>query len=106
MSWFPEMSTTDLIWTGIGLGGQLLFSARFIYQWLISERARRSVVPEAFWYFSFAGGLTLLAYAVYKHDLVFMVGQSTGLVIYCRNISLIWNEKRQSMAPAGGLTAS
>ena len=86
MNWFPEMTPLDLIWTSIGLGGQLLFSARFLYQWLMSERAGRSVVPEAFWYFSFAGGLTLLAYAVYKHDPVFILGQGMGIVIYGRNI--------------------
>jgi lipid-A-disaccharide synthase-like uncharacterized protein len=105
MSWFNEMSAIDLVWTGVGFGGQLLFSARFIYQWIVSERARRSIVPEAFWYFSFAGGLTLLAYAVYKHDPVFVVGQGSGLFIYGRNIWLIWAEKRRSEEPAGGVTA-
>ena len=103
MSWFPDLSTTDLIWTGIGFGGQLLFSARFLYQWLKSEQARRSVVPEAFWYFSFAGGVTLLAYAIYKHDPVFVVGQGSGLAIYGRNIWLIWAEKRRNAASLGGV---
>ena len=106
MNWFPEMTPLDLIWTSIGLGGQLLFSARFLYQWLMSERAGRSVVPEAFWYFSFAGGLTLLAYAVYKHDPVFILGQGMGIVIYGRNISLIWAEKRRGGVPSGGVALS
>ena len=106
MSWFPEMSTTDLIWVAVGLGGQMLFSARFIYQWIASERARRCVVPEAFWYFSFAGALTLLAYAVYKHDLVFVIGQSTGFVIYCRNIWLIWDEKQRHALPSGHMAVT
>ena len=106
MSWFPEMTPLDLIWTGIGLGGQMLFSARFLYQWLMSERAGRSVVPEAFWYFSFAGGITLLTYAVHKHDPVFIMGQGMGVVIYARNISLIWAEKRRSGEPSGEVALS
>ena len=105
MDWFSDMSATDLIWTGIGLGGQLLFSARFLYQWIISERARRSIVPEAVWYFSFFGGLTLLAYAFYKHDPVFMLGQGSGLLVYGRNIWLIWAEKRRGAEPMGGVAA-
>lgn len=105
MSWFPNMTTTDLIWTGIGFGGQLLFTARFLYQWIMSERAKRSVVPEAFWYFSFFGGVTLFAYALYKHDLVFIVGQGSGIAIYGRNIWLIWNEKRRHAATMDAVAA-
>jgi lipid-A-disaccharide synthase-like uncharacterized protein len=105
MNWFAHMTTLDLIWTGIGLAGQGLFSMRFIYQWLKSEQAKRSVVPEAFWYFSFAGGVTLLAYAIRQQDIVFMLGQGSGLLIYARNIWLIWSEKRRHAAEADGLIA-
>ena len=76
-------------WIVIGFVGQALFSARFLLQWLASERARRSVVPTAFWYFSLCGSLVLLAYAVHRADPVFIVGQATGLVIYLRNLHLI-----------------
>jgi lipid-A-disaccharide synthase-like uncharacterized protein len=79
----------EWIWLGIGFAGQALFSMRFLVQWLASERRGRSVVPLAFWYFSIAGGLTLLAYAVYRADPVFIVGQSAGLFIYLRNLQLI-----------------
>jgi lipid-A-disaccharide synthase-like uncharacterized protein len=80
---------TDWLWLGIGLAGQALFSMRFLVQWLASERRGRSIVPLAFWYFSIGGGLTLLAYAIYRADPVFIVGQAAGLFIYIRNLQLI-----------------
>jgi len=79
----------DWIWLGVGFAGQALFSTRFLVQWLASERRGRSVVPLAFWHFSIAGGITLLAYAVYRADPVFIVGQLGGLFIYIRNLQLI-----------------
>ncbi|GAB4569629.1 MAG: lipid-A-disaccharide synthase N-terminal domain-containing protein [Rhizobacter sp.] len=88
-------------WAVVALGfcGQALFSMRFVVQWLASERAGRSVIPTLFWYFSIAGGLTLLAYAVYRADPVFIVGQGLGLFIYLRNLWLVLREKRAT--PAG-----
>jgi lipid-A-disaccharide synthase-like uncharacterized protein len=91
------MSDTAL-WIGIGLFGQALFSARFILQWLASEKARRSVVPKAFWYFSLGGSAVLLAYAIHRADPVFMLGQSAGLAIYLRNLWLIQVEHRRSLS--------
>lgn len=84
---------TEWVWVGIGLFGQLLFSARFIVQWIQSERQRRSVVPLSFWYLSMAGGLTLLAYAIYRQDPVFILGQLTGVFIYARNVYFINRER-------------
>jgi lipid-A-disaccharide synthase-like uncharacterized protein len=81
--------TTEHVWLGVGLLGQSLFSARFLVQWIASERRQQSVVPVQFWYFSLAGGLTLLAYAVYRLDPVFIIGQLTGLVVYQRNLYFI-----------------
>ncbi len=78
----------------VGFGGQALFSARFIIQWLASERAGRSVVPDLFWTFSMAGGATLFVYAVYREDPVFMLGQGLGLFIYSRNLWLLRRERR------------
>ena len=78
-----------VIWIIIGFVGQALFSARFVVQWLASERARRSVVPTVFWYFSLGGGLILLSYAIHKRDPVFIAGQATGVFIYLRNLYLI-----------------
>ena len=86
-------------WIGIGLTAQLLFSMRFLVQWVATERARASIVPETFWYFSFFGGALLLAYACYRADPVFIIGQATGLVIYSHNLYFIWLGKRSMDAP-------
>lgn len=72
----------------LGFSGQALFSARFLVQWIASERARRSVVPRVFWWLSLGGGLTLFIYAIARQDPVFMVGQGAGLAIYLRNLRL------------------
>lgn len=84
----------NTIWLAIGFLGQGLFSARFIVQWLKSEKEKKSVFPVAFWYFSIGGGVTLLAYAIHKEDPVFIVGQLTGLFIYLRNLYFIVYERR------------
>jgi lipid-A-disaccharide synthase-like uncharacterized protein len=89
----------NLLWVGIGLGGQLVFSARLIVQWLASEKERKSVVPAVFWYLSLGGGLCLTTYFLWRHDLVGVLGQSMGLVVYVRNIRLILLHK-QGVQPA------
>jgi lipid-A-disaccharide synthase-like uncharacterized protein len=94
-----ELTKTDIIWLIIGFTGQALFSMRFLIQWLYSERQRRSVIPVMFWHFSLAGGLTLLAYAIYKQDPVFILGQSTGVFIYSRNLYFVHLEHRVSEPP-------
>jgi len=78
----------------VGLVGQALFTARFLVQWLASERAGRSVIPVSFWFLSIGGGLLLLAYALYKRDPVFILGQSLGTFIYLRNLTFVFREKR------------
>lgn len=93
MQMFHVGSGAELAWVAFGLFGQLLFSARFIIQWIVSERERRSVIPLAFWYFSLAGGAVLFTYALYRADPVFVLGQSMGLVIYVRNLWLIHGER-------------
>lgn len=86
----------DKTWLVVGLIGQALFSARFFVQWLQSERLKKSVIPSAFWYFSMAGGLTLLAYAMHRRDPVFIIGQGTGLFIYFRNLQFLWRDRRKN----------
>lgn len=94
-AWWISVSTVELVWLTVGFLAQAMFSMRFIIQWIASERVKRSIVPEAFWYFSLAGGALLFAYAIYRLDPVFMLGQATGLIIYIRNIQLIRNGKRR-----------
>ncbi|MFN3973156.1 MAG: lipid-A-disaccharide synthase N-terminal domain-containing protein [Gemmobacter sp.] len=89
-------SQAELWWVMFGLAGQLLFTARFLIQWIASEKSRKSVIPVAFWYFSLAGGMVLFAYAVYRRDPVFILGQSMGLVIYARNLWLIYGERKRA----------
>jgi len=84
---------SEQIWIVIGLMGQLLFSCRFILQWIASEKNKRSVIPIAFWYLSIGGSLILLSYAIHRTDPVFIIGQSGGLIIYVRNLILIYRER-------------
>ena len=85
----------EQIWLAVGFLGQAFFSMRFLVQWIVSERRKESVIPIYFWYFSIGGGLTLLAYAIHRHDPVFMVGQAAGLLVYGRNLYLIHRKERQ-----------
>jgi lipid-A-disaccharide synthase-like uncharacterized protein len=83
---WAHSSQIELIWLVIGFSAQMMFSARFLVQ---------SIVPQAFWYFSFAGGVMLLAYAIHRKDPVFTLGQAFGLLVYSRNIWFIWNTPRE-----------
>lgn len=79
-------------WLVLGFLGQALFSMRFLIQWIYSEKHKKSVIPTAFWYFSLAGGLTLLSYAILRQDPVFIMGQGMGLFVYIRNLMFIRKE--------------
>jgi lipid-A-disaccharide synthase-like uncharacterized protein len=89
LAFFDVQSRAELLWIMFGLFGQLMFTGRFLVQWIASEKAHKSVVPVMFWYFSIAGGVVLLAYAIYRMDPVFILGQSLGVFIYSRNLWLI-----------------
>ena len=82
----------------IGYVAQFLFAMRFVVQWIASERAGRSVVPTAFWFFSIGGGLMLLGYAFYRKDPVFIIGQAFGVFVYLRNLYFVLREKKQGAA--------
>lgn len=81
-------------WMVLGFAGQAAFTGRFVVQWLASEREGKSVVPVAFWVLSVVGSLLLLAYAVHRRDPVFVLGQTTGVLIYVRNLHLIRRQRR------------
>ena len=81
-------------WALLGYCGQLMFTMRFAVQWLASERARKSVFPIGFWYFSIAGGLLLLIYALRIQDPVFILGQAFGVFIYGRNLYFVLRDRR------------
>lgn len=90
-----DARTWEKIWGGIGLLGQGAFTARFLVQWLASERKRETVMPVAFWWFSLAGGLITLTYVVHLGSLSLTLGQSMGLVVYVRNLMLVKKAKRR-----------
>ncbi|BDM23311.1 lipid-A-disaccharide synthase N-terminal domain-containing protein [Pseudomonas sp. NPDC089428] len=87
--------TRETLWLIIGFAGQVVFTGRFVLQWLYSEFKRRSVIPVGFWYLSMLGSALLLIYAIYREDPVFIIGQSFGLVVYLRNLQLIARNKEQ-----------
>ncbi len=89
-SWF------NLSWIALGLAGQTAFFGRMFIQWVASEREKKSVVPAAFWWLSLAGGLALFSYFVWRRDVIGVLGQSTGVVIYARNLRLIAKASRRA----------
>ena len=97
LSKFGADNATDAAWLIVGLLGQLMFTGRFIVQWIASERAGKSVMPVAFWYFSILGGLIVLAYGIHKLDLVIIIGQLPGVVVYSRNLWLIRRDRLNSV---------
>jgi lipid-A-disaccharide synthase-like uncharacterized protein len=90
---------SEHFWLSIGFLGQAFFSARFLVQWIASERKKESVIPISFWFFSIGGGLTLLIYSIYRMDPVFILGQAAGLFVYLRNLYLI-RRKQSRLAAA------
>lgn len=94
------MMTSEHFWLTVGFLGQAFFSMRFMVQWIASERKKESVIPLSFWFFSIGGGLTLLTYAIYRLDPVFILGQAAGLFVYLRNLYLI-RRKQGRLAAAG-----
>lgn len=86
-----------MVWLVVGLAGQALFSMRFIVQWIASEKAKKSVIPVSFWYLSILGSITLLAYAIYRRDPVFILGQAAGSFIYLRNLVLIKQNRKEGV---------
>ena len=86
-------SAFGIAWVALGLLGQALFAGRMIVQWLVSERSKRSVVPVAFWWMSLGGASMLLTYFVWRKDVVGVLGQGTGWMIYLRNLALIYSRR-------------
>ena len=85
-------------WVLLGFVAQGLFTMRFLVQWIASERARRSVIPLGFWYFSIAGGVLLLIYALYRRDAVFIAGQAFGVFVYLRNLYFVLRDRKIAAA--------
>ncbi len=95
---FNISSPIGILWVSLGLLGQLLFTGRMLVQWLVSEKHGRSIVPAAFWWMSMGGAMMLLVYFIWRRDIVGVLGQSFGLIVYIRNIHLI--QRARSNSPA------
>jgi lipid-A-disaccharide synthase-like uncharacterized protein len=99
LQWFYSVFVEQFdTWIVLGFVAQSLFMMRFLVQWIASERAGRSIIPLAFWFFSVSGGMLLLVYAIHRRDPVFIAGQGLGLFIYFRNLWLIYAERRGARA--------
>jgi lipid-A-disaccharide synthase-like uncharacterized protein len=87
-------------WVLLGFAAQAFFTMRFVVQWIASERAGRSVVPIAFWWFSIGGGILLLVYALYRRDPVFIAGQTFGVFVYLRNLYFVVRDRSRNAQAA------
>lgn len=95
-------SWAGVAWVCLGLLGQLVFAGRMFVQWFASEKKGQSVVPPAFWWMSLVGGLMVFVYFVWRQDIVGVLGQCSGIVIYGRNLRLIHKQGRRARRAAGG----
>lgn len=106
---FNITSLSSMAWVLLGLGGQAAFSGRMLLQWVLSEKQGKSVVPPVFWWLSLCGGAAMFAYFVWRQDLIGVMGQSAGVVVYARNLRLIYKQRRRlasAQAASGGLPTS
>ena len=87
-------------WVALGIVAQIMFTMRFAVQWIASERAGKSMIPVAFWFFSIFGGILLLLYALVRRDPVFIAGQAFGVFVYARNLYFVLRDRRAPAAPA------
>jgi lipid-A-disaccharide synthase-like uncharacterized protein len=87
-------------WFAFGLISQLVFTGRFLVQWIESEREGRSVIPVAFWILSLIGGLMTLAYGFARRDAIIILGQVLAVWIYSRNLMLIARNARKAKSGA------
>ena len=94
LDFFNTLTNTEIFFLIIGFTGQGLFASRFIVQWIYSEKIGKSAIPIIFWYLSIFGGIGLLIYAIFRKDPVIITGQLFGILIYTRNLILIYRKKQ------------
>jgi len=80
-------------WKIIGWSGNLIFGARFVWQWIASERAKKSIIPVGFWEISLLGSMILTSYFIfYRHDSVGIISNLLPLPLYARNVFFRWRD--------------
>ena len=92
--YFINLTRIEILFLCIGFVGQGLFASRFVIQWIYSEKKGISYIPIIFWYLSIFGGLMLLIYAISRSDPVIITGQLFGIIVYLRNLILIYRKQR------------
>ena len=92
MDFFYSLNSYEIFFLCVGFIGQGLFASRFVFQWIMSERKGKSHIPIIFWYLSIGGGIGLLTYAIFRKDPVIISGQLFGIIIYLRNLILIYKK--------------
>lgn len=91
--WFPWLYVDSVYWTALGFVGNLLFSSRFVVQWLNSEKAGKVVVPMIFWRISFSASIIMVLYALHIDKLPIILGNIFLPIIYGRNLILLRRNK-------------
>lgn len=105
---FVSKNTSDLFtnsealngWVVLGACGLLMLNLRYLYQWYRSEQANESVLPLGFWFISAVASVFVVVYGIYRFDVVLLVSQGMGLLVYVRNILLSWSRRKR---PVDGL---
>jgi lipid-A-disaccharide synthase-like uncharacterized protein len=88
-----NLTFSELLWVTFGTLGQLVFFSRWIVQWFYSEKNKTSIIPVAFWWCSLIGGVITIIYAHYISSFPFMMAQAIGIIVYSRNLFLIYKKK-------------
>jgi lipid-A-disaccharide synthase-like uncharacterized protein len=96
-SGFMPFQQNYWLWKAIGYGGLVMFQARWVVQWLHSEKHKESLVPISFWWFSVAGAFLELMYFLRQQDSVGILGYCISVVPYTRNLMLIYAKKSESL---------
>jgi lipid-A-disaccharide synthase-like uncharacterized protein len=104
--WTKTTSWGSVAWFTLGMAGQIAFAGRMIVQWFVSEKTKQSIVPPVFWWLSLVGGLAVFTYFVWRQDVVGVLGQCSGIVVYARNLKLIAKNKRRTEREALAATAN
>ena len=89
-----NLSFNEFLWVSFGTIGQLIFFSRWIIQWVSSEKSKLSIIPVAFWWCSLIGGFVTLIYAHHIGSFPFMLAQAIGIIVYSRNLLLIYRKKK------------
>ena len=87
-----NLTFNEFLWVSIGTLGQLIFFSRWIIQWFASEKNKTSIIPTTFWWCSLVGGIITLVYAHHIGSFPFMLAQAIGIIVYSRNLFLIYKK--------------